>query len=52
MSKMPGTTIIESAINTPIDSGILLPKLGYLKSDTAPRMINKNPITVFIFFNF
>ena len=52
INKIPGTTMMARPINTPMDSGKLLPKLGYLKSDTTPRMINKNPNTVFIFLNF
>ena len=52
INRIPGTTMIARPINTPIDSDKLLPKLGYLKSDTTPRMINKNPNTVFICFNF
>ena len=49
---MPGITIMDKPINTPIDSGKLTPKFGYLKSDTTPRIISKNPNTVFICVKF
>ena len=49
---MPGITKIATPVNTPIDSGKLTPKFGYLKRDTMPRMIKIDPITVFIFLVF
>lgn len=48
MRSIPGTTIIDKPMSTPMDSGKLLPKLGYLKNDTTPSRIKIDPIIVFI----
>lgn len=52
ISKTPGITMMAKPISTPIDSGKLTPKFGYLKRETMPTKIKIAPRNVFIFLVF